>query len=216
MALLDLVLPPACGSCGRVGRLLCDRCRAELRAPTAAADRFHAPDAGVVLGDALELALAAFAYEGVLRRALQRLKYIGAARMARPLAEAAAPVLRRLITLGGPALLVPVPVHVARQRERGYNQALLLATELGRLTGLAVDDLLRRPHATAKQHRLDRAGRLRNLRGAFVIRSDARPPPAVIVVDDILTTSATLEACASVLREAGVLHAYGFAIGREV
>ena len=216
MALLDLVLPPACGSCGRAGRLLCDGCRSQLRAPTSEADRFQAADAGVVLGDALVLALAAFAYEGALRRALQRLKYIGAARMARPLAEAAAPVLRRLTDISGPAVLVPVPVHIARQRERGYNQALLLAAELGRLTGLAVDDLMLRPHATAKQHRLDRAGRLRNLRGAFAIRDDARPPPTVIVVDDILTTSATLEACASVLRQAGVLHVHGFAIAREV
>ena len=216
MALLDLVLPPACGSCGRAGRLLCDGCRSQLRAPTSEADRFQAADAGVVLGDALVLALAAFAYEGALRRALQRLKYIGAARMARPLAEAAAPVLRRLTDISGPAVLVPVPVHIARQRERGYNQALLLAAELGRLTGLAVDDLMLRPHATTKQHRLDRAGRLRNLRGAFVIRNEARPPPVVIVVDDILTTSATLEACASVLRQAGVLHVHGFAIAREV
>jgi ComF family protein len=196
MALLDLVLPPACGACGRVGRLLCDGCRSQLRAPTSEADRFQAADAGVVLGDAL--------------------KYIGAARMARPLAEAATPALRRLTRISGTAVLVPVPVHVARQRERGYNQALLLAAELGRQTGLAVDDLMLRPHATTRQHRLDRAGRLRNLRGAFAIRDDARPPPAVIVVDDILTTSATLEACALVLREAGVLHVHGFAIAREV
>jgi ComF family protein len=216
MALLDLILPPACGSCGKLGGLLCPSCRAELRAPTNSADRFFAADAGAVVGDALELAFAAFAYEGVLRRPLQRLKYIGAARMARPLAEAAAPVLRRLVGIAGPAVLVPVPVHVVRQRERGYNQAQLLARELARLTNLATADLLVRPHATTKQHRLDRAGRLRNLRGAFAIRQSARPPPVVVVVDDILTTSATLEACASVLREAGVVHAYGFAIGREV
>lgn len=216
MALLDLVLPPACGSCGRLGRLLCNACRSQLRAPTASIDRFQTADAGVVIGEALELALAAFAYEGVLRRALQRLKYSGAARMARPLSEAAAPVLRRLAHIGGPAVLVPVPVHAVRQRERGYNQALLLAAELGRLTSLPIADLLVRPRATTKQHRLDRAGRLRNLRGAFAIRQNARPPPAVIVIDDILTTSATLEACASVLREAGVMHVHGFAIAREV
>jgi predicted amidophosphoribosyltransferase len=103
-----------------------------------------------------------------------------------------------------------------RRRERGYNQAELLARELAGHARQPWLDLLERPHATIKQHRLDRAGRLRNLRGAFVMRANARPPPTVIVVDDILTTSATLEACASVLREAGVLHVYGFAIGREV
>ncbi len=216
MALLDFVLPPACGACGRLGRLLCARCRAELRAPTADADRFHAADAGVVLGDALRLGLAAFAYEGALRRALQRLKYAGAARMARPLSEAAAPALERLMRISGRGVLVPVPLHVMRQRERGYNQAALLAEQLARLSGLATADLLLRRQATTRQHRLDRAARLRNLRGAFVMRDTGRPPPVVIVVDDILTTSATLEACASVLREAGVLHVYGFAIGREV
>jgi ComF family protein len=216
MALLDVILPPACGACGRMGRLLCDRCRRDLRAPTPAGDRFFAPDAGVVIGDALELALAAFAYDNVLRRLLQRLKYFGAARVARPLAEAAAPALANLLRISGRAALVPVPVHVVRERERGYNQAELLTRELGAILRLPTADLLVRPHATTKQHRLDRAGRLRNLRDAFVMRASARPPPTVIVVDDILTTSATLEACASVLREAGVLHVYGFAIGREV
>jgi ComF family protein len=216
MALLDLLLPPACGACGRMGRLLCDRCRRDLRAPTPAGDRFFAPDAGVLIGEALELALAAFAYENVLRRLLQRLKYIGAARVAQPLAEAAAPALKALLSISGPGELVPVPVHIVRRRERGYNQAELLARELAARARQPWLDLLERPHATTKQHRLDRAGRLRNLRGAFVMRANARPPPTVIVVDDILTTSATLEACASVLREAGVLHVYGFAIGREV
>ena len=216
MALLDIVLPPACAACGRIGGLLCGGCRASLRPPARPDDRFYAADAGVVIGDALELALAAFAYEHVLRRLLQRLKYIGAARVAAPLAEAAAPSLQALLRLTGPAALVPVPVHVVRQRERGYNQAERLAIELGRRTRMPTVDLLARPHATVKQHRLDRAGRLRNLRGAFIMRGHARPPPTVIVVDDILTTSATLEACASVLREAGVLHVYGFAIGREV
>ncbi len=180
------------------------------------ADRFFAPDAGVVIGDALELALAAFAYEGVLRRTLQRLKYGGAARMAVPLAEASVPALGTLLAISGNVALVPVPVHVVRLRERGYNQAGLLAAELGKRARLPVADILARPRPTTKQHRLDRAGRLRNLRDAFALSAEARPPPAAILVDDILTTSATLEACASVLRAAGTRRVYGFAIGREV
>ena len=136
--------------------------------------------------------------------------------MARPLAEAAAPILRRLVVISGSPALVPVPVHAERRRERGYNQAELLALELARLTSLSMRDLLARRQATTMQHRLDRAGRLRNLRDAFAVRHEARPPPVVILIDDILTTSATLEACASVLRLAGTLHVYGFAIAREV
>jgi ComF family protein len=216
MPLLDLLLPPACTSCARIGAILCAQCRGELRAPMQPGDRFFAADAGVVLGDALELGIAAFAYEGGLRRALQRLKYVGAARVAAALADAALPAFGMLLGITGPASLVPVPVHIVRRRERGYNQAALLATELARRSRLPVADLLVRPRPTTKQHRLDRAGRLRNLRGAFTLVNDARPPPVVVVVDDILTTSATLEACASVLRAGGAEHVYGFAIAREV
>jgi predicted amidophosphoribosyltransferase len=105
---------------------------------------------------------------------------------------------------------------VTRERERGYNQAMLLAGHLARSVGMPVGPLLVRARETSRQHRLDRSARLRNLLGAVAVREDARPPPAVIVVDDILTTSATLEACASALRSAGADTVYGFAIAREV
>ena len=118
--------------------------------------------------------------------------------------------------MSGRLPIVPVPVHPDRRRERGYNQAALLAGWLGRSAGLPVTEALVRGRATTRQHRLDRAGRLRNLRDAFRLAEGARPPPSVIVVDDILTTSATLEACAGVLRDAGCRAVYGFAVAREV
>jgi ComF family protein len=216
MALLDLVLPPACAGCSRYGSVLCHRCLGSLRQPRAASDRFLAPDAGVVIGDALELAIAAFAYDGPLRRALAGLKYGSAARVATPLADRAAGCLGLLTDLAGSATLVPVPVHAERLRQRGYNQAALLAAALAKRNRLPVADPLVRRRATTQQHRLDRAARLRNLRDAFVLRADARPPPVVILVDDILTTSATLEACAAVLRAAGASRVLGFAVAREV
>lgn len=174
-----------------------------------------APDAAVVIGDALVLTLAAFAYEGAMRKALQRLKYAGVARVARPLALAAVPTLRVLARISGPATLVPVPLHVHRQRERGYNQAGLLAEHLGRASGLPVASSLARPRETSRQHRLDRSARLRNLVAAFELATPD-PPQVVIVVDDILTTSATMEACASVLRAGGSAAVYGLALAREV
>jgi ComF family protein len=113
-------------------------------------------------------------------------------------------------------VLVPVPVHPARRRARGYNQAALLAAELGSRASLTVEDILVRSRETARQHGLGRAARLQNLRGAF----DARraPPPGVtaVLVDDILTTAATLEACAEVLRGRGAARVLGFAVAREV
>jgi len=216
MALIDVLLPPSCAGCGRYGSLLCDACRASFRSASPAAVTFVQADPGVVIGESLTLAVAAFRYEAAVRNVLQRLKYGASARLAQPLAMAALPVFRRLLEVSGPLPIVPVPVHPDRRRERGYNQAALLAGWLARSAGLSVSDVLVRSHATTKQHGLDRAGRLRNLRGAFRVAEGARPPPSVILVDDILTTSATLEACAGILREAGCDAVYGFAVAREV
>ena len=215
MRLLDLLLPPACAGCGRSGALLCPACLSGLRPPFEVRDRFVAPDAGIVVGDALLLAVAAFAYEGPMRRALWALKYPGASRLAPPLADAALPALRSLLSVAGPAaVLVPVPVHAERRAARGYNQAELLGRGLSRRLGLPLYTVLERTRPTTKQHRLNRVARLNNLRGAFAVLS--RPPPTVILIDDILTTTATLEACASVLRDAGCEAVYGLAVAREV
>jgi ComF family protein len=216
MGWFDLVLPPACAGCGRYGDLLCRRCVSALRPPGDASDRFLAADPGVVVGEALEVAVAAFAYEGPLRRGLAGLKYGGAARVAGALADRACDALTTLTGMATDAALVPVPVHDERLRERGYNQAALLSRALGRRLRIPVADVLVRERATTQQHRLDRAARLRNLREAFAIRPGARPPPVAILVDDILTTSATLEACAAVLRDAGTSRVLGFAVAREV
>ena len=209
-------MPPACAGCGRPGALVCDACLGRLAPPSRADDRFVAPDAGVVVGDGLTLALAAFAYAGPMRRALAALKYTGASRLAPILARSALPALDTLTVISGPAALVPVPVHPERRRARGYNQAELIARELAKRRGLHMAPILERMRPTTKQHRLDRAARLANLRGAFAVVAGLDAPHTVIVVDDIITTTATLEACASVLREAGAETVYGFAVAREV
>jgi ComF family protein len=216
VALLDLLLPPACAGCGTFGQQLCATCESRLKPASRPEDRFFASEAGILVGDALTLAMAAYAYEGTLRRVLQRLKYGGSARLAAPLAAAAIPALETLLALTGPAPLVPIPLHPARQRQRGYDQAALLAAALASRARCDTANLLIRRRPTTKQHRLDRNARLRNLRDAFGLGPLARPPPSVILVDDILTTGATLEACASVLLDAGCRRVYGFAIAREV
>ena len=217
LAILDLILPPACAACGSAGALLCSACLRRARPASDAACRFVAPDPAFAIGQELSLAVAGFAFEGPIRRALARLKYDGASRLADPLANAAAPALKRLVEVTGAAPLIPVPVHRNRLRERGYNQAELIARALGSRVGLPVLDRLERVRPTSKQHRLDRAARLANLRAAFSVRSaSASMPATVIVVDDIGTTMATLEACASVLRAAGARDVYGFAVAREI
>jgi ComF family protein len=216
MGLLELLLPGACAGCGRYGELLCAACVVSLRPASADVDRFAAADPGMVVGDAMQLAMAAFVHDGTMRRVLQRLKYGGAGRLAAPLALAAAPALNALLAMSGPAPLVPVPIHEVRRRQRGYNQAELLAIELGRIARLPVLDLLVRHRPTTRQHGLGRAARLHNLRGALGVHSGVQLPEVAIVVDDILTTSATLEACAETLRQHGARRVFGFAVAREV
>jgi ComF family protein len=215
-AILDVLLPPACAACGSAGALLCAACLRAARPASDPACRFLAADPAIAIGQDLSLALAAFAFDGPIRRALARLKYEGASRLAGPLATAATQSLRVLLEMTGSVPLIPVPVHRERLRARGYNQTDLIARALGSAVGLPVVDLLERVRPTTKQHRLDRAARLANLRAAFAVREVTGPHPSVIVVDDIVTTTATLEACASVLRAAGVRDIYGFAVAREV
>jgi ComF family protein len=221
VAVLDLLLPPSCAGCGRYGTAVCPGCRADLRPLASAADGFLAPDPSIVVGDAMVLATAAFAHRGTAQRILRRLKYGGGRRLAGPMAELALPALKRLLAVSGPAVVVPVPLHRSRQRDRGYNQAELLARELARRAGLPLWPAIVRRRATQRQHSLNRATRLRNLRQAMELSAVA-PPGApgtaltVVLVDDILTTGATLEACAFILRAGGVPAVYGFAVAREV
>ena len=180
---------------------------------------FLGSDRTVIVGDALLVGVAAFAHRDEAQRILRRLKYGGGRHLAAPLARLAAPALRQLLAVSGPAVLVPVPLHQGRHRERGYNQAALLAEALGRETRVPLWRGLVRRRATERQHGLDRTTRLRNLRDAMALGRlppNGRLPEAVIVIDDILTTGATFETCAVILRAAGVPAVFGFAIAREV
>jgi len=104
-----------------------------------------------------------------------------------------------------PDAVVPVPLHHARLRARGYDQALELARIVSRSLRLPLrTDLLLRARATRPQSELDAAARQANLRGAFAVRPRAVPPAHVALVDDVMTTGATLHAAAAALREAGV------------
>jgi ComF family protein len=104
-----------------------------------------------------------------------------------------------------PQLLLPVPLHRTRLRARGYDQALELARPLARAFALPLrGDLLQRVRATAPQSELDATSRHRNLQGAFAVAPRGRPPAHVALVDDVMTTGATLHAAALAQRAAGV------------
>jgi ComF family protein len=155
-------------------------------------------------------------FGGTVRRALHELKYAGERRLAEPLGEA---IARRWARAGaGGEVLVPVPVHEARRRERGYDQAELLARAAARHLRLPVHAALARERATVAQYRLDRSRRAANLSGAFFVGPAARRTVAgrwMILVDDVVTTGATLGACAEALLGAGALAVSAITVARE-
>jgi ComF family protein len=142
---------------------------------------------------------------GPLRSAILQLKFHGRRRVAERLAEAIVREAgaRRVLTPG--AVLVPVPLHPRRLRERGFNQSRLLAEALGRRLDLVVaGGALVRRKDTASQTGLSAAARRSNVAGAFAVRRRALVDERVVVViDDVVTTGATARACAAALREGG-------------
>lgn len=144
---------------------------------------------------------AVFLYGFPVDRLLPRLKFHRDLPAGRLLAQAMA---ASFTGVDRPDVLVPVPLHRTRLRERGYNQALELARPLGRTLGIAVRrQLLVRVRATAAQSRLDAGTRAANLRDAFEVPGLAGVPPHVALVDDVMTTGATLHAAAEALLDAG-------------
>lgn len=155
-------------------------------------------------------------YEGSLRTVLHELKYRGRRRAARRLAEELllSPSVRRL--LSPEAVLVPVPLHPRRRRERGFNQSEELAAELARRTGLRLlPSALVRRRDTSPQAGLTAAARRANVEGAFAVRQRARVSGRpVVLVDDVLTTGATARGCARVLRDAGAVEVRVLTVAR--
>lgn len=202
----------ACGEAGRHGRDLCPACLQTLpwnrHACRSCAIPLPALDADQLCGNCLQRppplheTLAACVYAAPLDRLLPRFKFhrdLAAGRLlAQLMAHACADLTR-------PAALLPIPLHRVRLRTRGYDQALELARPLSRALRIPLlHDALVRERDTAPQSRLDAVQRRRNLRNAFVVNDSAALPAHVVLIDDVMTTGATLHAAAYALRRAGV------------
>lgn len=222
-AALDLAFPAACAGCGCEGEPLCATCRPAL-------DARLALRAGTPIGLPADLPAPLLQLEwcapfaGPVRAALHELKYAGERRLAQPLGEA---VARRWDRAGqGATVIVPVPVHAERERQRGYDQAALIAEVAARSLGLPCVRALERARATVAQFELGRDERSANVSGAFRVRVGARAGDAtgaaarvagrwILLVDDVVTTGATLAACAVALEEAGAFAVSAIAVARE-
>jgi ComF family protein len=161
----------------------------------------------------LDRARAVGAYDGALRAIVHAMKYEGRRSLARPLAELMRN--RGVEMLTGADWTVPVPLHPSRRRERGFNQAADLALHLG----VPVRQVLRRQRATRTQTELPAARRHANVRGAFAVALGSAcglEGSIVVLIDDVSTTGATLDACAAVLKQAGVREVRALTAARVV
>ncbi|MBD8897843.1 ComF family protein [Rhodanobacter sp. DHG33] len=199
-----------CGSTGADGVDLCADCAAELPRNRNCCARCALPlaAAAALCGECVrrtppwDAAWAPFRYGWPLDRLESRFKFghdLAAGRALAMLWQ------REPMPLPKPALLLPVPLHRARLRQRGYNQAHELAKPLARHFGVPLrHDVLLRSRGTAAQTELDAAGRRRNVRGAFALRIGIPLPAHVAILDDVMTTGATVAECTRVLKRAGV------------
>jgi ComF family protein len=244
---IDLLFPPSCVVCHRLGAWLCAQCMDEIeviRPPVCsqcglpldvALSPYSAPSDSALYGETASVlgasptclgcrnaisqldGLRACAFHrGPLRLAIHQFKYEGLRSLAVPLGELMGCGWATLATDDASIdVVVPVPLHAARLRGRGFNQAALLAHEMGRHLGRpVVEDVLIRSRATAPQVGLDANERWGNVAGAFECTRSSLAGTSVLLVDDVCTTGSTLDAACAALREGGVRSVWAFTLAR--
>lgn len=231
-AALDLVFPRICCGCGeRVveeQRIVCSACLGNQQAlQQPICGTCGCPNAVLKLPGRCEdcpkgaiyfrRAMAAYPYAGLSRQLVEKLKYSGRIEYARIMAAAMLHEAGAGLENLPDYLLVPVPLHPTRLRERGFNQAEILGRELIHWTGMTLmPGALRRVRNTSTQTRLSRRERARNIRGAFALGNSDIRDRKCLLIDDVFTTGATLNECARVLKEGGAKEVVGLAYARAV
>ena len=211
--LIGLLVPHSCLACGAEGRLLCTSCTAGLTGAKPLCYRCQrpAPDGRTCLNCRSPLSKVGVVteYSGPAKALIWQLKLNGA--------QAAAGIMaRRMAALlnNEEFVIVPVPTATGRARQRGYDQAKLLARELAKQTGLPYLDCLAR-HGQTHQHGANRRERLQQLEDSFRVKRKV-DDKHILLIDDVMTTGATLEAAAKVLAGAGVTEIEAIVFARPV
>lgn len=224
----SILFPISCASCGEEGQWWCRRCRkicageAKSQCPVCARPTAAgAPCQSCRAASSLDGVAVFFNYAPGSPPAelIRQFKYSYATDMMPLWREiisdrlAADSVLKNCLAPG--TALIPVPLHRRRERERGFNQARLIARALGEASGLLVEENLRRGRYTSQQAKLTRPERLENVADAFLWPGSLAAPEQVALVDDVFTTGATMQECARVLKLRGAKRIVGIALARD-
>jgi ComF family protein len=221
---LDLLFPRWCVGCGREGDFLCPSCLKSLpRIVPPLCPRCGLPQSSTTLCPScagwqaeIDGIRSPFRFDGVIRQAIHELKY----RNLRAIAGLFARLLNDYLTTNPVPgeVVVPVPLHPKRLRERGYNQSHLLAQELAKLSKLPlIEDCLIRKHHSPPQARTANVDERRsNVANAFSCRDQRLKGKQVLLIDDVSTSGATLDGCARALKKAGATSVWGVVLAREI
>jgi ComF family protein len=206
--LLDFIFPPHCGGCKKSGSVLCSSCISQF-----------IPQHGRYHRAGLTGLYWAYAYEAPLKTCIHSLKYHGNIRIALPLGLLLAKAYRANNIRAD--LIIPVPLYADRLKERGYNQAHLLAQTCAQAVGVPLNtSILQKRRETQVQAQLHRHERYSNVAGAFYCQSPIATKSLenrrIVIIDDVSTTGATLEACAAPLFAAGASEVWGLVLAQRM
>jgi ComF family protein len=216
----DSGIPHFCAGCcadfARIQGSICPRCGRPFESPEALS---HSPDheCGACRKNPplFDQAVSVGYFEGPLREAVHQFKYRPCRSLGRPLGQWMVENIRLMLEID---FVMPVPLHVKRLKQRGFNQALLLAHRMSEAYRIPLSyDNLYRARPTRPQVELSGAERLRNVAGAFALRCPEKlEGKKVILIDDVFTSGATMNECAAVLKSAGADHVTAFTLARAL
>ena len=221
---LDFIFPRYCVGCGREGEFLCSTCLRTINriVPPICPKCGRPQPSGILCPDCVSWSASIdgirspYKFDGVIREAVHQLKYGNL----RALSPTLADFIYEYLTINPLPVdvIVPVPLHAKRLRERGYNQSGLLAGDLSKLTGLpAVENSLVRQRNTVPQAKTANVNqRHKNITGAFLCRNDELKGKRVLLIDDVSTSGSTLDACAQAMKAAGATSVWGLTVAREI
>ncbi len=222
--IVDFFFPKYCIGCGKIGDFICARCREKLPyIPDSICQQCGRPISGYDIcpsctgkQPAINGVRSVFRFDGIIKKAVHSLKYNQLTALADPLSTCVYSYLVSHPQRGD--VIVPVPLHPDRLKERGYNQSELLAKKLGEYLDIPViENCLIRTKNTVPQVQTSGAEeRAHNVNGVFACRDSRLDGKYVILVDDVCTTGSTLEACAVALKKSNVSSVWGITVAREI
>jgi len=209
--ILDFLFPKKCVGCGKEGTWFCPACLSKISFCEVPFVRLG--------GFSLEGLIAVAYFQDPLKEAIHALKYDGVRELSKPLSELLIKHLKdeRLQFIKG-SILIPMPLHKKRELQRGFNQAVLLAEEIGKKLNLKIlENVLVKAKNTAPQMELKKEERRKNIKGAFAFVGDKKTVKGkiILLVDDVATTGSTLTECAKVLKRAGAKAIWGLVLAKD-